>query len=61
MYKVNIPQFDLYYIIINMEQYLDVVKFTDDEIESIWNGALVNFYEDGSQYIGAHSDSLVGA
>ena len=41
-----------------VQRCLDYVKIQEPEIN--WNAALVNFYDNGMQYIGAHSDSLIG-
>lgn len=38
-----------------IQKCMDYAKRSDPETN--WNGALVNFYKDGSEYIGAHSDS----
>lgn len=49
--------------VINIEEYPFLVKIlnlVNEKLETEYNGILVNLYENGSNYIGAHSDDENG-
>ena len=42
------------------EWMLDILKIVNNELETEFNGILINHYEKGNNYIGAHSDNESG-